>query len=85
LLEWWRQQSRAGKPVWPGIATERVGAKRPAGEMARQIELTRQGDLNGNAPGHIHWSMKSLMNNQGGVADLLRKGVYADKAEPPRR
>ena len=79
LLNWWRQQSH-GKPIWPGIATERVGAKRPASEMARQIELTRQGDLSNNAPGHIHWSMKALMTNQGGVSDLLRNGVYGERA-----
>ena len=87
LLNWWRQQSRAGagRPIWPGIATERVGSKRPASEMVRQIELTRQGDLSNNAPGHIHWSMKALMNNQGGVSDLLRREVYSDRAELPRR
>ena len=84
LLNWWRQQSH-GKPIWPGIATERVGAKRPASEMARQIELTRQGELGNNAPGHIHWSMKALMTNLGGVSDLLRSGVYGERAELPRR
>ena len=72
-------------PIWPGIATERVGAKRPASEMVRQIQLTRQGDLSNNAPGHIHWSMKALMDNQGGVSDLLRREVYDERAEAPRR
>ena len=73
LLDWWRAQSRAGKPIWPGIATERIGATRPASEIARQIELTRKGT---SQPGHIHWSMKALMKNQGGVADLLKRNVY---------
>lgn len=85
LLNWWRQQSRAGEAIWPGIATERVGPDRPASEMVRQIQLTRQGDLSNNAPGHIHWSMKALMNNQGGVTDLLRRQVYGEKADLPRR
>ena len=85
LLKWWREQSRAGRPIWPGIATERVGAARPAREMVRQIELTRQGDLSNNAPGHIHWNMKALMKNQGGVSDLLLREVYGQKAEAPRR
>lgn len=74
LLDWWRAQSR-GKPVWPGIATERIGAKRPAREIVNQIEITRRGT---DAPGHIHWSMKALMRNQGGVADLLRTESYAE-------
>ena len=80
LLDWWRAQSR-GKAVWPGIATERVGAKRPAREILDQIALTRRGT---KAPGHIHWSMKALLQNRGGVADLLRAGPYAEKANTPR-
>jgi uncharacterized lipoprotein YddW (UPF0748 family) len=77
LLQWWRAQSR-GTPVWPGIATERIGAKRPASEIINQIALTRQGT---NSPGHIHWSMKSLMRNQGGVVDQLRAGPYVEAAQ----
>jgi len=73
LLEWWRAQSR-GKPIWPGIATERIGANRPAQEILDQIALTRRGT---DSPGHIHWSMKALMRNQGGIADRLRSGPYA--------
>ncbi|MEP6976231.1 MAG: hypothetical protein ABI897_12335, partial [Spartobacteria bacterium] len=81
LLDWWRAQSH-GKPVWPGIATERIGAKRPAREIVDQIELTRRGT---NSPGHIHWSMKALLQNQGGIDNLLEAGPYAEKAEPPAR
>ncbi|MEO5722557.1 MAG: family 10 glycosylhydrolase [Chthoniobacterales bacterium] len=80
LLAWWRAQSR-GADVWPGIATDRIGSKRPAREIIDQIALTRRGTA---SPGHIHWSMKSLMKNQGGVADLLRAGPYAEKAEIAR-
>ena len=81
LLNWWRAQSR-GKPVWPGIATERIGSKRPAPEIVRQIELTRRGT---SSPGHIHWSMKALMRDQGGIDEVLRSGPYAEKAVLPAR
>ena len=81
LLNWWRAQSH-GKAVWPGIATERIGASRPAQEMIEQIALTRAGT---NSPGHIHWSMKALMRNQGGIADKLRAGPYTERAAPPGR
>ncbi|MBA2434196.1 MAG: family 10 glycosylhydrolase [Chthoniobacterales bacterium] len=81
LLDWWRAQSR-GKPVWPGIATERIGAKRPAREIVEQIALSRRGT---SSPGHIHWSMKALLQNQGGIDNLLQAGPYAEKAEPPPR
>ncbi len=75
LLNWWRAQSR-GKAIWPGLGTERIGASRPAQEMIEQIALTRRGT---NSPGHIHWSMKALMRNQGGIADKLRAGPYAGR------
>ena len=85
LLEWWRSQSRAGRPVWPGIATERIGARLPAKEIADQIALTRSGVPAGTTPGHIHWSMAALMRNQGGVDQELSQGVYSERAESPRR
>ena len=77
LLDWWREQSKLGRPIWPGIATTRIGEKRPAREIAEQIALTRKGT---SSPGHIHWNMKSLMLNRGGIGDLLKKDVYAAAA-----
>ena len=79
LLDWWRAQSH-GTPIWPGIATERIGTKRPAREIIEQIELTRRGT---NSPGNIQWSMKALMRDQGGIDELLRKGPYGEKARVP--
>ena len=81
LLNWWRAQSR-GRPVWPGIATERIGSKRPAREIIEQIALTRRDT---SSPGHIHWSMKALLRNQGGIDNLLRAGPYDEKAQLPPR
>jgi hypothetical protein len=74
-----------GRPVWPGIATERIGKPYEVQEIARQIELTRK-DLPANTePGNIQWSMKALMHNRGGVDEVLSRGVYGERAEPPRR
>jgi uncharacterized lipoprotein YddW (UPF0748 family) len=85
LLKWWRDQSRAGRPVWPGIATERIGKPYNVSEIARQIALTRQ-NLPANAePGNIQWSMKALMHDQGGVNEVLGRDVYGERAELPRR
>ncbi|MEI7954232.1 MAG: family 10 glycosylhydrolase [Verrucomicrobiota bacterium] len=73
LLTWWRQQGT--RPVWPGIATERISSTddpgRPASEIIRQIELTRK--IGNNSNGHLHWSVKSLLRNRGGIATLLAR------------
>jgi len=81
LLDWWRSQSH-GIPIWPGIATERIGKHRSANEIVAQIELAHNGT---SSPGHIHWSMKALMRNQGGIDKALRGGPYREKADPPAR
>lgn len=82
LLEWWRQQG--SRPVWPGIATARVQSSedpgRPASEIINQIALTRK--IGNNWNGHVHWSMKSLMKNQGGIASQLA-GTYTQPAAIP--
>ena len=71
--------------VWPGIATERIGARIPPQEIANQIASTRRAVPAGTAPGHIHWSMAALMRDQGGVDEVLSQGVYTERAEAPRR
>jgi uncharacterized lipoprotein YddW (UPF0748 family) len=80
LLNWWRQQG--SRPVWPGIATERIGGAdgRGASEITTQIDLSRKIGKNWN--GHIHWSAKSLVRNQGGIATKLA-GTYTQPAAIP--
>ncbi len=82
LLSWWREQG--SRPVWPGIATERIGGKedrRSASEITNQIDLTRKIGKNWN--GHIHWSAKSLVRNQGGIATKLANTYTQPAAVPP--
>ncbi len=82
LLEWWRAQG--SRPVWPGIATARIQSSedpgRPASEIINQIALSRQIGRNWN--GHIHWSVKSLMTNRGGINGKL-SGTYTQPAAVP--
>lgn len=82
LLTWWRDQGN--RPVWPGIATDRIGGsedRRPASEITNQISLTRQIGKNWN--GHIHWSAKSLVTNRGGIASKLASTYTQPAAVPP--
>lgn len=97
LLNWWLAQNKEKRHVWPGIAADRIGAQRPASEITRQIVLSRDppainagrtaappgtGTSDLKAPGHIHWSMKSLVRDQGGIAGLLRE-TYREAALVP--
>ncbi len=83
LLGWWRQQG--SRPVWPGMATTRIHSSedpgRPASEITRQVELSRQ--IGRNWVGHAHWSVKSLMQNKGGVSTALVRGAYSTPALVP--
>ncbi|MEI6674644.1 MAG: family 10 glycosylhydrolase [Verrucomicrobiota bacterium] len=83
LLAWWRQQG--ARPVWPGIATARIGSSedpgRPASEITNQIDLTRK--IGDNWNGHIHWSAKSLVSNRGGIATRLASTYTQPSAIPP--
>ena len=83
LLTWWRQQG--SRPVWPGVATSRIGSSedpgRPASEIVNQVKQSRT--IGRNWVGHVHWSMKSLLQNRGGVGGLLKSNVYSEPALVP--
>ncbi len=88
LLSWWRQQSGSSKfkrPVWPGLATDRVMSTtdpgRPASEILNQVTASRT--IGRNWAGHVHWSMKSLLQNRGGVSTSLKGGAYIAPALAP--
>ena len=83
LLSWWRGQG--SRPVWPGIAASRIDSSedpgRPASEILNQVSLTRR--VGKNYVGHVFWSMKSLMQNRGGVNEGLLKNFYQQPALVP--
>jgi uncharacterized lipoprotein YddW (UPF0748 family) len=81
LLDWWVGENKKNRHVWPGIATDRVGDKRPASEMTKQIDLIRK--IKKGYPGHAHWSADSVINNQKGVQTLLKKNAYSSPAIVP--
>jgi uncharacterized lipoprotein YddW (UPF0748 family) len=76
LLEWWRAQNTMGRHLWPGIAHGNGAA-----EVIHQIRQSRQRRPSdrGNA-GHLHWSIKALAQNRNGVADVLKRDLYAEPA-----
>jgi uncharacterized lipoprotein YddW (UPF0748 family) len=84
LLEWWHEQNTQGRHLWPGNFTSRVDdgseTEWTADEVVRQIETTR---AQAGAGGNIHFSIKALAADRGGVATQLREGVYAEPALVP--
>ena len=82
LLEWWAGENVKGRHLWPGNIPSRVTGKAkgwPASEIADQVRATR---AQKGAGGNIHFSMKPLLRNAGGVADALKE-VYAEPALVP--
>ncbi len=69
LLKWWAEQNVKQRHLWPGMNTGKTAEKWKAEEIVNQIKATR---AQSGATGHIHWSMKSLMRNSGGVSDAIQ-------------
>ncbi len=89
LLGWWAEQNIKQRHLWPGNFTSRIrkGSKDEATErtwtaddLLKQIEATR---ATPGASGNVHFSMKALMHNYGGIADRLKQGPYAEPALVP--
>jgi uncharacterized lipoprotein YddW (UPF0748 family) len=84
LLAYWADENVKRRHLWPGNYAGRVGAPGPsawpAAEIDSQIALTR---AQPGATGNVHFSMKALMTNQGGLADSLGAKAYARPALVP--
>ena len=79
LLNWWAQHNTKGRSLWPGINTSQSGGKWKAAEIVNQIKATR---IQTGASGHIHWSLRNVMGNGGGIADEL-KPLYQEPSLVP--
>ncbi len=83
LLAWWRSQGT--RPVWPGLAVSRINSSddpgRPTSEILNQVSLTRT--VGKNYVGHVFWSMRSLMENRGKIANELAKSFYREPSLVP--
>ena len=84
LLRWWVEQNAKGRHIWVGNIPSRVASSGerswPAAEITEQIRLTR---AQPGAGGNIHFSMRALMQNRGGLSDSLATALYAAPALVP--
>ncbi len=82
LLRWWVKENTRRRHIWPGNYTSQAGSSSAwtAQEIVDQVKATR---AQLGADGNIHFSMKAFLTNRGGVAELLKKEVYQDRALVP--
>lgn len=84
LLRWWEEQNLKHRNIWPGMADDNVGVngkKWKSEEILEQIRFSRA--ISSPAPGQVHWSVKALMQNRGGLATAISTGPYAEPALVP--
>ena len=84
LLEWWTQQNRKGRHLWPGNYTGKVGftnsAKWPVSEIIEQIRLTR---AQPGATGNVHFNMTVFTQNPDSLDERLLRESYSEPALVP--
>ena len=76
LLGWWVGENLHNRNLWPGLFTSKIKDEADALENFSQIMITR--GMVPDGPGNVHFSMKALQKNYGGIADILLKGPYAE-------
>lgn len=84
LLDWWADQNRQRRHLWPGNFTSRAGATGAGSftvsELLEQVQVTR---VHPGATGNVHFSMRSFTRNQAGMNDTLVEGPYLQPAIVP--
>jgi uncharacterized lipoprotein YddW (UPF0748 family) len=76
LLRWWAAENPRGSHLWIGnFATNAATGARgwSVDELLAQIRMTREEQ---GATGNVHFSMKVLRDDTGGVASALLEGPY---------
>ena len=83
LLDYWSRTNAKKRHLWPGLFTSKINeadGSWKADEIRQQIALLRKDAGSG---GHIHFSAVALMQNRQGIADVLRREMYATDALVP--
>jgi hypothetical protein len=85
LLGWWVKENVKARHVWPGMYTGSYlrgpATEKGVDEVVNQIMIER-GFVN-DAPGHIHFSMKSFQRDSSTLNAGLRAGPYQKMALVP--
>lgn len=79
LLSWWNAQNRKRRHIWPGLDTTKTAEKWKADEILNQIRIAASQPI---SAGHVHWNMKSVMQNAS-LRTGLERGSYNEPALLP--
>ncbi|MFZ4622174.1 MAG: glycoside hydrolase family 10 protein, partial [Bacteroidota bacterium] len=81
LLGWWAKENTMKRNLWPGMIINRPKEEKTADEIFNQIMITR--GFVPDAPGEVHFSMKSFMKDSSAVNSMLKNGPYKRPAIVP--
>jgi hypothetical protein len=84
LLRWWAEQNVAGRNLWPGNYTSRVGERSRTAwrtdEIVAQIDATR---AEAGATGNVHFSAKVFLQDRDSLATRMGAESYPAPALVP--
>lgn len=79
MLNWWKEQNRSGRHLWPGLTIGQGRSPEGAREVLNQIMITR--GMIPDAPGNVFFSMKTLQNAEAALPGALLKGVLEGRGQ----
>ncbi len=84
LLRWWAEQNVAGRNLWPGNYTSRVGERSRTAwrtdEIVAQVDATR---AEAGATGNVHFSAKVFLEDRDSLATRMGSESYPALALVP--
>ncbi len=81
LLGWWSRENTQGRNLWPGMIIAKAANEKGADEIVNQIMIER--GFVPDAPGHIHFSMKTFLKDSSALNAALINGPYKRQAIVP--
>lgn len=81
LLQWWKDENKKGRHLWPGINTVTTKVADPVTEIKNEISINRE-ILKGDT-GEVHWSIAGILKNYS-MQQMLKNGPYREQALVPK-
>ena len=79
LLDWWNDQNPKRRHIWPGLDATKTAEKWRPDEILNQVRIAANQPV---SAGHVHWNMKSVMQNNG-LRSGLERNSYVEPALIP--